>query len=456
MRLRVFAKSRFRCPHIDFDQLQHVEGDLVTVRLVLSALALTALGFGPIAHADEPVDDLARVREAVQRMLESGIRRNGSLTSARAGFERASRLAPDDPRVSYGWALVLLHHDQRDLAAEQFKIALKHNPGFLFASNSLAWLQMLKGDDEAAVNTLTLSISQLINDDSTEAAALASVPVETQAALSEAAVGPNPEQPQTSESMPDRSRQVAVKWMAECLGAIASTSISETKAARVRFLESRISAALTAEFQRSFATGRASFRQRNETLQAKAEKLRKHADASLNDRVTERQDLLGDALDRVNAQSKDTQLKRQDAEVWLDEALQKIDRELGRLERDYQFLSRHDARLKSEWLTARQSLTRLELRPDQRRNLPNPLPVSGRLGSDRFEATRLRTQLLGIERNLNAVSQRVFWVTRRAQSLLVGKRTAITKYEKATGSLLKQQSTLGKWQQRIAKGWLRN
>src|SRR5258708_10725152 len=107
--------------------------DVLMLTLAASALAMS--------QAAPPAKSAAQV--ALQRGQEAI--KNRDLTRARAEFERAVRLAPNDGQAQSALGWVLAQQGELDQAASHLKAAIKSKPGFADARLTLASVLVRQG-----------------------------------------------------------------------------------------------------------------------------------------------------------------------------------------------------------------------------------------------------------------------------------------------------------------------
>jgi hypothetical protein len=382
---------------------------------VLSLLS-TVVAFGVFLPSGYSADARSaretRVKAAVLDILDSGLAENGSLNKAKSAFDRTALLRRDDSRIPYAWGLVLLKHHQTADAAKQFSVSAQQgDKSFLPAWKTLAWTHMLLRDQSEAL----------------EAAAALAVNLATRAAVADSA-GEDPSEEELA----------AAQWLSDFLMAAKSMARTESEAENVESYATQVASVFDGPLAHAFEAGRKTFSERLKKLQAEAEQAQEKVRARKERKQQNRSEEIKSALENAEAEQADAKLLAEDANTWLEETTRRIDRELGRLEKDYQFVSEQDKKLAKMVLEIHRSMRFIELSRD-------PPIVKQR------KTLQLEEQLLTQQQARSSLSSQAFQIVQRGQEGMVARQQAVQKYQAATGQLVKQDADLERWKQRLDK-----
>lgn len=376
-------------------------------RLLTAVIVVSYLVGGLSARAEDRRASL--VKDSVRRILDAGLGEMGSVARAKPAFESAVQTYRNEPSVSYAWGLVLLRHHQPDEAAKQFLASTQAgDQGFLPGRQAVTWTLMLNRK----------------HGDALEAAAALAIDLATRAAVADS----NGEDPIETEL-------AAAAWLGEFLAAARTAARSDTEANSVDSYLTRVESVFEGPLADAFADGRSSFSKRLQKLMAEAEAARERARQRKQRNSEARTEEIKSALENAEAEKADSKLLAGDAKTWFEETTRKIDRELGRLEKDYQFLKSQDQKLVQAILDTNKSMRLAE--------------VQQRAETAAYRA--FQGQLQTLERDRSMLAARAFQTTQSGQRLLAAKQVAIQKYEAATGQLVKRSADLERWQQRLSK-----
>lgn len=377
----------------------------VTAVVVVAGVVLLPNEFG----ADAQTTRDTRVKAAVLGILEAGMASDGSLKKSKSAFDRTRLIRGDNPSIPYAWGLVLLQHNESADAAKQFVISTQQgDQKFLPAWQMLAWTHVINGDRSEAL----------------EAVAAAAVVLATRAATADAA-GEDPTQADLASAA----------WLAEFLMAASSSARRKSEATDVDSYSTRITNVFEGPLADALDTGREQYSKRLQALKAELEQAQKKVRARQEQKGKERSGKIESALKSAEAEKKDSELFAKDAKTWLEETTRKIDRELGRLERDYQFLSDQDKKLVQNMVETRKEMTLGEFRRE----------------TNTITYLRLEERFLAQQQQRASLSTQANQTAQRGQQLIIAKQQAFGKYEAATGQLVKNQANLERWKQRLGQ-----
>ena len=210
---------------------------------------------------------------------------------------------------------------------------------------------------------------------------------------------------------------------------------TDTESKSVSSYLTRIESVFDGPLADAFADGREAFSERLQQLTAEAEAAQERARQRNQRKKETRTGEIKSALENAEAEQTDSKFLAGDAKTWLEDTTRKIDRELGRLEKDYQFLSSQDKKLAQVMIDTHKSMRLAE--------------VQQRAETAAYRG--LQTQLQNLERDRSTLAAQAFQTAQNGQQLLAAKQAAIQKYEAATGQLVKRTANLESWKQRLSK-----
>ena len=136
----------------------------------------------------------------------------------------------------------------------------------------------------------------------------------------------------------------------------------------------------------------------------------------------------------------------QEWKKWLDDMLAASDKQLGLLDRDYQFLDQRGQSLFRSYTLAGTQLTAMNLSVSMT-NAKNMDPYTLNLMNQQLLACQ--NQMLGYQLEYNANLGRMSDVAQRGQQAMQQRADGIKQYEDATGQLVKKKADLDKWTARM-------
>lgn len=373
-----------------------------------------------IARGADPVPDAA-VGQRLVEMFTAGYGRGASaLKTAQQHYQVAQGRAPKDPRVAYGYGLVLLKQLKNKEALEQFEAATSADgPEYWPAWEALVWSHLTAKDYTTGYLRLTEFSRRLAKskDDLNE-------------------------------------RQQAAEWVGQVLSAL--QKIVDTVKQREALLreDETVAEILGPELNPAVARGKATVNAMHALLEGDVQQARAIAEAKAEKERVERE--AQNAKDLESSAEKREQLKKnaEDAKKYLEQQLASFDKQLGRLERDYDFLQKRILSLTASQiqlnmesnLLSQQAATISNNTNNNNRNANGALAQAYQQRMAVLEMQGFRYQV-----ELDQTLSSVMAVSQRAQ-MLIGQRSVIVRqYEKTTGDLVVQDSQLDKWQDRLKK-----
>lgn len=387
--------------------------------LVLSAASVAAWAVEPTtqpAALTKSKSDDARYLQHLRKMLDEGTQVGKShLQAAQRQFEAAQRLRGEsDPRLQYGYGLVLLRQFQFPAAAEQFAAAAKHpNTPFLPAWRALVWSSLNAKQQDEALKRLA-DFARFLNDAPAEVA--------DKAAKGDAAL-----------------------WIGQVVEALRKTADSPAQVETIAKLDLLLQDLLGDDLLTEYEQGQWFVQGRYAQLSQDLERLRRQTANQQQVGKQAQQERI--ALDREGVQQKKETLARtaDDWKKWLDEQTADFDKQLGQLEKDYNHLDGRAKSLAQSSLLAAREITLLRLRTNiGQKSSPRQLALDQLIGQRELQIVRYQTDQTANTQQMNLIRQ-------KALQVLDQRAAAVRRYELATGQIVKQNESLKKWNDRLKK-----
>ena len=201
----------------------------------LSALIVPVRFLGKLKEADR-----LQYLQEVRGLLAEGFKVKGDgLDGARKHLTSAHRLAGDDPRADYSYALALTAQNKSALALEQFRVAAKSKRvPFLPGLQGIAWTSLSRGEYVEAFAAL-VDLARRLEE--------------------------------SRESWPtEQDKESSAEWLGRMVGFLAGPGKVEAQAAPIDKLVADVSKLLTGARRRGYENGRKMVLVRQEELKALA------------------------------------------------------------------------------------------------------------------------------------------------------------------------------------------
>ena len=393
----------------------------IALVLVVGLLAFTAPGRAEdeIPRPDDVPDPLpvpAGFLTQFSQMLDVGFtRQSSSVADATRQFKVLGRQRPDDPRVEYGLALVLLKNFRQSDAVAHIDAALQKDPEYLPARQAQV-RELLKAKKYEEVQRRLLEHSDLIGLISTDPPPLA-------------------------------ERQAAAEWMGRVTGFLEGPLGDIDVQKETEQTTAKLRVRLGADLRPAFDAGRVALSAAHRKLQDEEARATAAAGAAKQQK-----------LDDSQAQSKELggererlELSKNQWDAWVKEQVGEIDSQLGALEKRYA-AAESDLRAISDSMTlnrieTQRLLTILERQQDSQ---------TGSGGRFPFNRAALQAQLAARQSELDqlliqydATEQERGGVLQGAQGLLANRQASLDRYRQATGQAAKRIRQVRQWDQRL-------
>lgn len=364
--------------------------------------------------APEP-SSAAVLAEHLEAALEEGYAIGEShLQSAEKRLALARRAAPGDPRIDYVHGLILLRQLQIQPACAHFEAARKLDRGRCWpAWQADIWGRFVSKQYESGFALLG-EYANLVAQ------------AEKAGEVSEA-------------------QRHATRWIGELLEALSLCADAQNVHRQLTTHEPALQATFAGELLEELQAGREAIHEREALLDQEASQARETAERNREHRNRARASKLAKEIERLGKTENDDKKSAAEWKEWLEGTLPKIDRQIGLLERDYQYLAQRAQSVMQSITLAGQEITDLEaigtLRPraDARLRAPNPA----------FDVSQRQSQLLGYQMEYNATIGRMELVAQQGNMLASQRAAAIEHYQDATGELVQKDVDLDKWATRL-------
>ncbi|MBS0265966.1 MAG: hypothetical protein JSS02_28805, partial [Planctomycetes bacterium] len=322
----------------------------------------------------------------------------------------ARRVAPDDPRVEFSYGLVLLKQMQVAAAIARFDAACKLDQGRYWpAWQGAIWGHFLDKQFDLGFEKL-IEYARIV---------------------------------QATERWDETSgaQRHAARWIGQLVEALSLRADSEKRRDQIAEHEAQLLKVLGDELSLELEAGRQSIRERAVALEEAADASRRAVGSKQKRRLQEKESKLEQDIESIDKVRVDDKKTAEEWKGWLDETLAKADKQLGLLERDYNFLDQRAASLMQSFVIAGQEITALKVQSDLER-FPWRRP-----GLTDF--AQRQNQMLGYQLEYNATVGRMHTIAQQGSLVLEQRALAVQQYQKATGQLVQKGAHLDKWATRL-------
>jgi hypothetical protein len=378
-------------------------------RALVAAAALASMGLAAdkkTRKADAPAAKAATGSSLVDELksaFDEGFVFGGShLKESEKHLALAKKLAPaGDWRIDYATGLVYLKQSQMKPAIARFEAAARsEGPAGWRAWQALIWSRFVARENDEGFKDLD------------EFAA-----VVKKAGPSD---GTSPEQ------------RDAARWMGQLLESLVRCNESKKFREQVSDHEARLTEALGSELSEAVESGREFIRDREIELGREAEAASAEAAQSKKRRKQEEADSIAKKTTGIKETKENNAKSAEDWKKFLDETLEKTEKQLTKLETDYQDLDRQAATHMEAYNRSGQLFTRYLIAAPPGTNMLD-----------------LRNEMESYRAQYNATIARMSAVLAQATQI-VEQRTQVTAdYQKATGDIVKENAKLDKWSARL-------
>jgi hypothetical protein len=365
----------------------------------------------PLSAADEAVV-AAHLKDAFDAGFVVGPKR---LPEAQKHLAQARRAAPADPRIDFANGLVLVKQGKMPQAVIQFEAAIERNGAAYWpAWQAAIWAHLNEKQYESGLKRLA------------EFAAIVH-----------------------KAEKPDEISEVqreAARWVGQLLEAVAHVPESRKYDDLLAEYHVKVLDTLGDTLSQSLEEGRELIRARQFELEQAAGSARSTAEKKKALRDQDKSDKLDKDIEGANQEKEDAKKTEQEWKKWLDDMLAASDKQLGLLDRDYQFLDQRAQSLFRSYTLAGTQLTamNLSLTPANMKGMD-----SFTLGNLNQQLIAIQNQMLGYQLEYNATLERMSEVAQRGERAMQQRAEGIKRYEDETGQLVKKKADLDKWSARM-------
>ena len=375
----------------------------------------------PVARLPMPVPefasatDKARYFEELRLLLEEGLSpQTDAIVVAKARFDAARRLCDTDPRLPYAYGLVALRHLKHDVAAEQFERASELSD-FLYlpAWQARVWLHFQRKEFDSGLAVIMDMARGLVES---QAAWPDEVERQGGAIWIGSAIGwlqdPAGESPRISQLATGRDAELRTLFRATHLEAY-----TEGK----RQVSGLFAALLDWDEERQERD-----RQRREDAQ----------DAAKSRIVADRE--------RLRGKQEKLEMSADQWKSWINEQLTIFDAQLKALETEFNRFSKEGLALSSTIARLNVEINTLENQATTSRTIQQSNDYQREIGT----RSSLRTMLLS---QYEVVDRQAAATRKKAEPIVQQRAEAVNKFQAATGELIKENNSLGKWDKNLAR-----
>jgi hypothetical protein len=323
------------------------------------------------------------------------------LKAAERQITKARSLDGGDWRIDYALGLVLVKQSQMKAAVAQLETAARDNEAANWpAWQALIWCQFVDKQYERGFQSLDHFAAR----------------------VKEAARPDEPSEAQRSAAL----------WIGQLLESLVRCDESKKLRDQVGEQEVLLMERLGSELSESVEAGREMIRERDAELGREAEAASAETEKSKKRRKQDESDKLEKKADGIKETRENAARSAEEWKKGLDDALSKSEKQLGKLESDYQDLERQAAAHMEAYTNTGQLYTRYLIATPPGANL-----------------LEVRNQMETYRSQYNWTISRMSAVAQQATVTMQERARAITDYEQATGQLVKENAKLDKWSARL-------
>jgi hypothetical protein len=381
-------------------------------------LALLLAGLFPFAvfsDDTQPTGATDPVGRHLSEMFQSGYGRGANaLKDARRHYEISHDASSKDPRVDYAFGLVLLKQLKNKDALAQFQVATQSKTMFVPAWQAAIWMQFSSKDYSNGYSHLRGLARQLADP---------------------------------ASPLPQADREEAAEWIGRVLAALQKSVDTVKQREQLLREDEALKEILGADLEPFRSRGKSGVNSMHALLEDDVQQTREQALAREEKERAEREVQVARDLEASADRREELKKSAEASKKYLDEQLASLDKQLTRLERDYEFLQKRVVSI-----TASQFQINAELRLLADVKTPQVgLPGANLAPANGSRRAFLEAQAIQYQVELDQTFASTMLVSQRAQALVNQRMGAIRQYEKTTGQLVQKDSALDKWQDRLKK-----
>lgn len=345
----------------------------------------------------------------------------GRVQAAQQQVAAARSIAAGDPRLDYAYGLVLLKQSQPSQARVQFDAATRR-PGDAYWSawQALIRSQLIEKQYDDGLTRLE-DFARLVRNSSAEDA--------------------------NSPAQRD-----AARWIGGVLEALGITVLPAKAGDRLALSEIRLRQAVGDALWQEVQAGGNAVRAHYEKLVAESERTGELVAVKKEQERSDQAEKVEATLSGIDQERKESGRTAQELKKQLEDDLAKLDKQLGGLERDYQFFERQATSIQQSWIAIGPEITLMQSRlaplrqaqpTSALRMVTGSDPFLQRLGEQRLAL--LQNQMAAYEREYAAAGLRMTQLSQQANVVVQQRASVVRQYEAATGKLVRKNAALDKW-----------
>lgn len=378
--------------------------------IVWLAVQATAAADDPAIPPSSSVDAAFAAHFAA--MIDAGFDSDANrLDEARRHYQSARRHRPEDPRVEYGFAVVLLKNFQQQEALDHLQASIDAEPAYLPAWR-LRFRETVRARDVETLFDQLLALADVVG-----------------------VISDNP---------PEDVRRVEIaEWLGSAVayleGPLGNHEVAE-KAGRVaEWLRARLGESLLSGFE----AGRVATIRRHQLLQS-------HQLAAVQLAATEREEELQQtqtARENLGEEREQLAMTREEWDAWIEEQVGDIDAQLDALHEQYGQVREQQGDVNSAAVQVRGEIMQITALAQQSAAgqtviRADPFILEGQLISRQAELDRYSAEY-------NALETERLQLLAGAEGLFAEREASIRRYQKATGNAADRIQQIDRWDRRL-------
>ena len=372
------------------------------------------------AVAAEPTAAPSPVAKELQGLFDAASGRGANVLSEVQKRYAASRKAVgDDARLDFAYGLILLKQIKHKEAVAQFQFATQrkgepHWPAW----QALVWGHFAAKDYTAGSDRMTEMARRL------------------------AAIANEDDSPEVRRS---------IEWLGQMVGALGKVADAGKQRDAVVKVDAALQELFSGDELALYEAGKREVGAVASDVTRDAEELQKKLDAK--DEEERKKKLEGVNSNLEASKEKRDSLKRsaEDWKAWLAERLDASDKQLSRLEKDYAFLEKRAQSLVQSQLQVQAEISLLTASSAVGQPGTAPGTITPQMQLQQQQIQTLQAQQVAYQLEYDRTSMSGLAVSQQASRVVQERMASVKQYEKATGNLVKQESALGKWEERMKK-----
>ena len=358
-----------------------------------------------------------------QRMIElfqTGYGRGATTQKeARRLYDMATSESRGDARIEYAYGLVLLKQLKNKEALTQFQSATRSSgTEYLPAWQALVWMHFTGKDYGAGYERLRDYAKRLVD--------------------------PN-------RKIDSLDQENGAEWIGKVLAALQKTVDTIKQKESLRREDEALTDLLGPQLRPAILRGKSSVHSLHSLLEEDVQQTRVAEQAKEEKERAEKELQVKKDLEASAEKRESLKKSAEESKKYLDEQLATFDKQLTRLERDYDFLQKRIVSIAASQVQLNLEMSLISNRPTN--GAQNNTGLGAQQLAVAYEQRKAALELQGIryQIEMDQTVANTLAVSQKAQAL-IGQRSALVRqYERTTGTLVQQDSALDKWQERLKK-----